>query len=574
MAKGARTPGRRSPRLIIALMALGSGLLNVYSVIGPSLPDRFAVLRAIFPLDFLHLARFITLLMGFVLVILSVNIYRRKRRAVFVAMGVATASVVFHLTKGLDYEEALVSLVLLIALILTRKDFTVRSGNPDFGDALLKVGIGVALALGYGVVGFWLLDRREFGVDFSFIQSIRNTGSLLILSSRPELVPHTGYARWFLESFYFMTVITIAYGAIALFRPVVYRYRIQPHEQDRARGLVQHYGRASLDYFKVWPDKSYFFSPSGESFIAYRVAGGVALALGDPVGAPDEIAPVIRGFVRFCADNDWVPAFYQTTAEYLLHYRSAGLRKLKIGDDGFVDLDAFSLEGKIGRNLRRKVQNLEKTGIRTVRYDPPAPDAVLLDARAVSDDWLRIPGRRERAFSLGRFDWDYLKRTALFAALGADGQMLAFANIIIPGHPGDTTVDLMRHRSDAPNGTMDYLFAKLFLMSKEQGFRRFDMGLAPMAGFSEKEEASKEERAVHYFFQRMNFLFSFQGLLHFKSKFATTWEPRYLIHRNVLDLPRIAFAMARVSELRGETDRELTEPELTEPPSSNRSAIA
>jgi phosphatidylglycerol lysyltransferase len=177
---------------------------------------------------------------------------------------------------------------------------------------------------------------------------------------------------------------------------------------------------------------------------------------------------------------------------------------------------------------------------------------------------LRIPGRRERAFSLGRFDWNYLKDTPFFAVFAPDGRMLAFANIIPSYHAGDTTVDLMRHRSNAPNGTMDFMFIKLFLMSKAQGFRRFDMGMAPMAGFREKEEASREERAVHYFLQHLNFLFSYQGLMHFKSKFATIWEPRYLIHRHVLDLPRIAYAMAKVSELRGESDFGATEPQSSE----------
>jgi phosphatidylglycerol lysyltransferase len=224
-----------------------------------------------------------------------------------------------------------------------------------------------------------------------------------------------------------------------------------------------------------------------------------------------------------------------------------------------VDLSAFALDGKQMKPLRNKVNSLERSGIRTVRFDAPVPDTILADAKEVSDDWLRIPGRRERRFSLGQFDRNYLKHTPLFVVFARDGRMLAFANIIPSFHPGDTTVDLMRHRTDSPNGTMDYMFIKLFLLSKEQGFRRFDMGMAPMAGFREKEEASKEERAVHYFLQRLNFLFSYQGLMHFKSKFATIWEPRYLIHRHALDLPRIALAIARVSEVRGETEFEITE---------------
>jgi len=40
---------------------------------------------------------------------------------------------------------------------------------------------------------------------------------------------------------------------------------------------VQQYARTPLDLFKLWPDKSYFFSPSQRCVIAYRVADNIAL---------------------------------------------------------------------------------------------------------------------------------------------------------------------------------------------------------------------------------------------------------------------------------------------------------
>ena len=43
-----------------------------------------------------------------------------------------------------------------------------------------------------------------------------------------------------------------------------------------------------------------------------------------------------------------------------------------------------------------------------------------------------------------------------------------------------------------------------------------------------------------YFFQCLNFLFSYRGLREYKSKFTTHWEPRYAIYRKPLDLPRLA----------------------------------
>ena len=71
------------------------------------------------------------------------------------------------------------------------------------------------------------------------------------------------------------------------------------------------------------------------------------------------------------------------------------------------------------------------------------------------------------------------------------------------------------------------------------------------SGGPEGEKAGAEERAVQYFLQRMNFLFSYSGLLEYKAKFATRWEPRYVIYRHVLELPRLAVALLRVSGLPG-----------------------
>src|SRR3712207_4030182 len=96
---------------LVTLGTAGSGLLNIYSVIGQSLPARTRFLEKIFPLEFQHFSRFLTLLIGFALVVSSINIYRRKRRALWFCVFLSIFSVTFHLTKGIDYEEAFVSLL-------------------------------------------------------------------------------------------------------------------------------------------------------------------------------------------------------------------------------------------------------------------------------------------------------------------------------------------------------------------------------------------------------------------------------------------------------------------------------
>ncbi len=535
--------------LFVAAVTLGSGVLNLVSVMGG--PSHPRVLAEVFPIEFIRLSRTLTILIGFALIVSSLNIYKRKRRAWAAVLSLSLLSTLFHLTRGLDYAEALCSFGLMVLLLLTRKTFSVKSSVPDFRAGLVRLAVAAGIALGYGIAGFWLLDRRHFSINFHIGDSIWTTLRLLSLAGDPRLVPHTPYAHWFLRSLYLITATALFYAGFGLFRPVIYQFRTLPRERQLARQIVNVYGRTSLDFFKVWSDKSYYFSPSYRCFIAYAVAGKVALALGDPVGPEEEIEPTVRGFVQMCWENEWIVGFHQTLPDLLPLYRGLRLKKLKIGDDAIVSLQDFSLEGKSKKEFRQKVRQLESTGIRTVEYAPPVPDEVVAQLKQVSDEWLRIPGRRERSFTLGQFDPAYVRSTPVMAATDGHGELLAFVNLVPGGNQKELSADLMRRRTAAPNGIMDYLFVKLFLYAKEQGYERFNLGMAPMAGFQEREEATAEERAIHNFFQQLNFLFSFRGLRHYKAKFATTWEPRYLVYRTILDLPRLALALRRLSEVNG-----------------------
>jgi lysylphosphatidylglycerol synthetase-like protein (DUF2156 family) len=606
---------------IVALVTLVSGCVNIASVIGPNLPERAKILQNIVSFQFQHFARFLTLLLGFALIVASINIYKRKRRAFWFVLGLACVSIVSQLIKGLDYEGTIPSLVLLGLLLVTRKRFTVKSSIPNLSRGVLRFAIALGVAFVYGVAGFLFLDRNDFGVQLSttsvvfhseldngvISESLRQTvesygiilspnatvgvekagaqwqiadegrgyavraekGSLnfyafgihftiktavremlsfFTLQGDSQLVPRTRYARWFLNSLYLISVVAIIYALFALFRPVIYQFRTHPHERERTKTLISKYGRSSLDFFKYWPDKSYLFSSSGNSVIAYGVAGSYAVVLGDPVGPEQDIESVIREFITFCDENDWEIAFHQALPDFLPVYEKLGFQALKIGDQAVIELTQFTLQGSDKKEFRSAINKLERAGVHVVQYDPPIPDELLAQLKAVSDEWLQFPGRRERQFNLGIFEPNYIRSTPIFAAADQNGQILAFFNIIPSYREGEATIDLMRRRTNSPNGVIDYLFVKLFLDCKAKGFQRFSLGLAPMSGFQENEEASPEEKAIHYLFQHLDFIFSFTGLRQYKAKFATSWEPRYVVYRNVFDLPGYARAIEKLSE--------------------------
>jgi phosphatidylglycerol lysyltransferase len=534
---------------VVTILTFGSGLVNLVSVMGHGIPGRLNLLLEIFPLEFIHIFRFLTILVGLSLVVSSVNIYKRKRRAFQLIFILSILSTIFHLTRGMNYEEAGVSFILLTILVISRQYFTVKSSIPNLRRSFLRLAIAILATFIYSVAGFWFIESKHFGVNFHIGAAIQETFRYLSFIGDPTLVPQTRHAKWFLDSLYFISISTILYTLYSLFRPVIYLFRTLPQERASATTIVEKYGRHAMDYFKLWQDKSYFFSATGNSFLAYRVGNNFAVVLADPVGPEEEIEATIREFNTMCDENDWGIAFHQTLPDFVPIYEKLAFRKLKIGDDAVVDLTKFTLVGKEAKEFRHSINRLENEGIHIETFQPPIPDEILKQVEEVSTEWLKIAGKRERGFTLGQFEPNYVRSTPVMAAVDQSGKLQGFVNIIPSFRKGESTIDLMRRRSDSPNGLMDYLFIKLFLYFQEQGFQTFNLGMAPMSGFQLGEEPTLEERAIHYFFQHLNFLFSFKGLKAYKAKFASYWEPRYVIYQNVFDLARHAMAINAISEI-------------------------
>ena len=322
-----------------------------------------------------------------------------------------------------------------------------------------------------------------------------------------------------------------------------------PHEHAEARALVAAYGDSSLDFFKTAEDKLCFFSSTRQGFVGYRVAANTAVALGDPVAANEaEFALVLDEFLDFCDANGWRAAFHQTPPAHLADYEERGFSAVKIGEEATVDLTTFSLTGNARKSLRAAVNKLEKSGYVAAYWPAPQSPERLAELRAVSNDWLSQGGRRERRFTLGHWDDDYIRDSDVMTIADATGRMVAFANIIPDGVPGQATIDLMRYVSDGPNGLMDVLFVKLFQALKERGFTSFSLGMAPFAEVGAEPDATTLERGIKLLGEHLTRFFSSKGLHEYKNKFGPTWEPRYLIYPSEVSLPAVTLALVRLTE--------------------------
>jgi phosphatidylglycerol lysyltransferase len=172
------------PAMLLALL----GIVNIISVLTPPLVERLQLLENFLPVATVHLSNQAVLMAGISMLICAAFLMRGQRNAWLMAVLLSTVSLVGHLTKAIDYEESIFALFTLIILLFTRKQYYVRSDRKlqSFGLRLASLILGMVLV--YGVIGFYFLDKKEFGIDFSLSNSIENSIRSFFLSKQRSLL--------------------------------------------------------------------------------------------------------------------------------------------------------------------------------------------------------------------------------------------------------------------------------------------------------------------------------------------------------------------------------------------------
>ncbi len=235
-------------------------------------------------------------------------------------------------------------------------------------------------------------------------------------------------------------------------------------------------------------DKQFLLNEKHQAFIMWGVIGRTWVAMGDPVG-PCEQWPELLWQFRQAADRYADRAvFYEVGHEHLHLYLDMGLALLKLGEEARVALTGFTIEGGGRKNLRYIHRKLAKQGC-TFEFVPAVSVPAHMNAlKTISEAWLREKNTREKGFSLGSFNPAYVRRFPI-ALVWVQNQIVAFANLWFSAGRQEFTVDLMRYLPDAPDSVMDFLFIELMLWANAQGFRWFNLGIAPLSGLGTHELA-------------------------------------------------------------------------------------
>jgi phosphatidylglycerol lysyltransferase len=292
-------------------------------------------------------------------------------------------------------------------------------------------------------------------------------------------------------------------------------------------------------------DKAVFrFGDRG--YCLYRTIGPYLVVFADPIVATaDEREELLTALFAHAAEIDRRPLFYQISLEWIPPLHDRGYAFFKLGEEALVRLDHVMFEGHDGKLFRQILRRGERDRLKLRVLAPFEIGAALPALREISDEWLSAKGQRERQFSIGFFDEEYLQRFPCAVVENADGRMLAFANLLRSPHREELSVDLMRYRAEGAS-VMDFLFVSLFVYGKEQGFARFNLGMAPLASVGRFQGAHARERLANMLFQHGENWYNFQGLRFYKEKFHPDWVPRYMAYQNAWEWPA---AITNVSAL-------------------------
>lgn len=508
------TPG------ILAMTSFIAGVVLLVSGALPATKGRMEFLKDMLPLEAVELSHFLASVAGALLLLLARSLQRRINAAYHLTIVLLGIGIVFSLTKGFDYEEAIILSIILLAFLPCRKEF------------YRKAAIFTRRFEPFWFILIFIVVLCSLWVGFFSYRHIEYSNQLWW-----KFTFHSDAPR-FLRASSGVVVAVLLFAVMQLLLPAKPRTSTATDDSLQAVRRIINASEKTDANIALLGDKEFLFNEQKTAFIMYGVEGRSWISMGGPVGPECEWSELIWKFRELCDYYDGKPVFYHISNEHLEYYLDIGMSFLKLGEEALVDLKTFTLEGGENRNLRNAHNKITKLGFTFELIPQENTEKIIPRLKEISDEWLKEKNTREKRFSIGCFDEKYIKYFPA-AAISKDGQILAFANIWTTGQKKELSLDLMRHTADCPNGIMDFLFTELMLWGKQQGYEWFNLGMAPLSGMAENELAPMWHKVGKFIFRQGEHFYNFRGLRQYKEKFNPVWQPRYIACQRGLMLPRI-----------------------------------
>jgi phosphatidylglycerol lysyltransferase len=505
---------------VLAFCVFICGVILLFSGATPELASRLHWLRHFVPLFVIDWSHFLGGLAGIWLLILARGLQRRLDAAYHLALLLLVSGIVFSLLKGFDYEGAIVLAIILLAMLPARREFyrTASLFQQKFTPGWIAA-ISVIV-----ISSIWL-------ALFSF-QHAAYSHELWW-----KFALHADAPRYLRASVGIVS-FAIIFGLLKLLKTsTVDSVPSTGAHLDKAKEIIHKTPQTEANLVLLG-DKTLLFNDEETAFLAYSTEGKSCVVMGDPIGEESAAADLLWKFQDLCDRQGTRPVFYQVGEKYLGIYIDLGLTLLKLGEEARINLEQFTMAGRKWKTRRYMLGKMQRDGYRFEIMSREEAQLNMDAFRNISNDWLRDKNTQEKGFSLGLFDEAYLGHFP-FAVVKSGSEIVAFANLWEGADKQELSVDLMRHRLDAPGSIMDYIFIEMMKWGKEQGYTWFNLGIAPLSGMPDRDLAPLWSKFALFVYKHGEYFYNFQGLRQYKNKFYPEWRPRYLACPGGLALPAV-----------------------------------
>jgi len=532
-----------SPRAILSILVLATGVVNLISSLYPSVLERKQFLSEFLSVEAQYGGRLTALFLGMVLIMLAPAIHRGKKTAYFVIVFTLVISALVHLIKGFDWEESLFNFLLLIPLLKSKNHFSSKSNQVSLKKLPVRMLSIFLVIFAYGISGFFLYSKSVH-TQIPIGGILSNIFFTAFLFYNPNLVMYLHQTRWFIESLYLMGSLFYIYTLFSLLSPVFIENNQSDSDRERVKGILGKYIDSPISSFAFDKNKRYFFYKN--SVIIYALYGRYCIVLGDPIGPKNEKRQVVTKYTVFCNTNDWIMCFYQIKGEYTKIYKNLHLSVIGIGEETIVKSSDFKLEGSAGKEFRNNLNKIEKIGFYMESWGmfSQLSQFQISSLKRISDTWLQSKGTTEMGFAMGKFDSEVLQYQKILVVKDPLDQIIAFISLI-ELLDIEIAVDLMRHTKEVPNGIMDYLFTQVILYAKDCNIERVNLGLSPLSGVGDKDNDPIRKKLFRSTIIKLNRSYNFQDLNSFKKKYRPTMEPRFVAYKPTSNLAGIGLALKK-----------------------------
>nr|WP_241865034.1 bifunctional lysylphosphatidylglycerol flippase/synthetase MprF [Lacticaseibacillus kribbianus] len=489
-----------------------SAIMLLLRGVVPDVALRNAVYLRLYPWTFLFLSRVTNIMMAFIIFGLARGIANRVRRAYWPTLVILGLALIASLRREASVKFIVFLAIILVAAVLAKRELTRERMDFPWGNRIVDGGIFALTALFYAVALFYNVPQ---------IHHRHPVPTVFFFPS---------------ERMWVTTLAGVLVAAITL--SLIYAFLANPQkalggvvDDARVAAFIARVGGNSVSHLAFTGDKLMrFYQIDGVDRVMFlfRKKSDKLVVLGEPIGDPADWAPAIADFIKEADTQDLSLVFYEVSERLTVMLHEYGFDFMKFGEEGYVDVTDFTLAGTKRKGERALMHKFERQGFQFKWLTPPFDAGTMVQLRQVSDSWL--DGKAEIGFSLGYFNPRYLNQAPVAVIEDKDGRIVSFASVMPMGE-GVMSIDLMRSSEDAPSGIMDALFVNLFQRAKDEGYTRFNMGMAPLSNVGTSDFAFLEEKMAHLVYEYGYRFYGFQGLRSYKEKYVTTWVPKYVAYR-------------------------------------------